>query len=428
MNATDNRPMPLVSMVFLIGLVLMLVGISFPAVLRARAAARGFDCATNLKQIAIATHNYHDVYKSFPFAAGGTDGKGIAEQGNDYRLSGFVSLLPFLDQGPLYDKISGPYKVGDTTFPSYGPIPSYDPTIYPFWGHQVGIYVCPEEEVQGGTFAISSYTFCYGDRIDKVGERVDLKSADDRSAYLAIRGVFARAYTCKMRDITDGTSNTLMCGETAVGIGDGLTNANVARDITGIAASPAQVLALRDAADDTQYKPVVKIWDEGKGSNWADGTFRITGFNTVLPPNSPSATSTGDPDTAIMSASSHHLGGAHVAMCDGSVRFVFNTIDTGDLTKPVGPGESPYGVWGALGTRAGAELIPPAAPGSFGPPPTPAAPPSVPTPTAPSRTAPGANQPQSNSAAELFKRLERIEALQIEILKKLDKLEQERNR
>ena len=59
---------------------------------------------------------------------------------------------------------------------------------------------------------------------------------------------------------------------------------------------------------------------------------------------------------ALTSASSYHLGGVNVVMADGSVRWVSNSVNTGTLTAPeVGGGPSPYGVWGAMGTKSGGE-------------------------------------------------------------------------
>jgi prepilin-type processing-associated H-X9-DG protein len=94
-----------------------------------------------------------------------------------------------------------------------------------------------------------------------------------------------------------------------------------------------------------------------------DGQVENVGFNTVLGPNSPSCVSGNNPGSdsqhAVLSASSQHPGGVQVLMVDGSVRFVTNTINTGNPSvKPSLGLPSPYGVWGALGTRAGGEVIP----------------------------------------------------------------------
>ena len=91
----------------------------------------------------------------------------------------------------------------------------------------------------------------------------------------------------------------------------------------------------------------------------------MNAFTTVLPPGGPSATLPGDPESGCVAASSYHSDGVNVAMSDGAVRFVSSTIDVGNLSAPsVSPlndnagSESPYGVWGAMGTRAGKEIIP----------------------------------------------------------------------
>ena len=103
--------------------------------------------------------------------------------------------------------------------------------------------------------------------------------------------------------------------------------------------------------------------DRMRGDRWLDGRPAFTGFQTILPPNSPScvsSTNAEDPNNAIYSASSAHVGGAHALLVDGGVRFISGNIDTGNLTT-VTPGRvmtpSPYGVWGALGTRSATESL-----------------------------------------------------------------------
>jgi prepilin-type processing-associated H-X9-DG protein len=86
-----------------------------------------------------------------------------------------------------------------------------------------------------------------------------------------------------------------------------------------------------------------------------------TGVNTILPPNSPTCLSQDDNSNrrGQFPVSSYHPGGAHVVMADASVRFISETIDTGNLALPdvrVSAGPSPYGVWGALGSIRGGEI------------------------------------------------------------------------
>ena len=107
--------------------------------------------------------------------------------------------------------------------------------------------------------------------------------------------------------------------------------------------------------------------DEKRGYRWADGAALYTGFNSILPPNREVCLAGGESGIGMVSASSRHHGGAHVLMADGAVVFITDTIDTGDLSigtviqEGVGrraPGSpSPYGLWGALGTRAQRDVV-----------------------------------------------------------------------
>jgi hypothetical protein len=103
------------------------------------------------------------------------------------------------------------------------------------------------------------------------------------------------------------------------------------------------------------------------GSMWADGTPVRTGVFTILPPNSVSIAAGSADDWPIPAASSYHPGGVNASICDGAVRFVSDTVNTGDLSirfrdlqsnRPQDfGGPSPYGVWGAFGTAAGGESM-----------------------------------------------------------------------
>ncbi len=95
------------------------------------------------------------------------------------------------------------------------------------------------------------------------------------------------------------------------------------------------------------------------GSLWHSGLAPFVGFTTVLPPNAPTCLADNWGDTwGVYSASGYHPGGVMALLADASVRFVAETIDTGNLTAPeVASGPSPYGVWGALGTRSGSESV-----------------------------------------------------------------------
>jgi prepilin-type processing-associated H-X9-DG protein len=116
----------------------------------------------------------------------------------------------------------------------------------------------------------------------------------------------------------------------------------------------------------TNGKYNVTNFEAGKGAdsgwNYAGGTMEGIAFLTTFPPNAPSAALGANNWNITVSATSYHTGGVNVAFLDASVKFVSETIDVGTAdtfptADPVGEvsGESPFGVWGALGTRDGGE-------------------------------------------------------------------------
>ena len=333
-----RRAFTLVELLVVIAIIGILIALLLPAVQAAREAARRAQCTNNLKQLGLALQNYHDTYKTF------VPRKQESHVGYSNRHSGFIGLLPFMEQGAMYDQIAA----GDAT---YGP---FGPTAWSGWAPwnvAPTMLLCPSATSTGTwTYAVN-YAFCVGDTI-----------TNNRDA-TTVRGMFPRQDGVKMRDVTDGTSNTVAMSEHLI------TNFNLnsqsgqievakgtATGFSGLATNPQQCLASANG----RYYSDPSIVKGKSGWRWTDGQIEKIGFTTVLPPNAPScidgANTNGDGSNTIMSPTSNHPGGVNVLRVDGSVSFVSDTIDTGNLSLPsVSNGASPYGAWGALGSKAGGE-------------------------------------------------------------------------
>ena len=350
----------------------VLFAVIAPAMLAAREAARRMNCSNNLKLVGLGIHNYHSAYKQLPMASGGTGGTTEAN-GNAYRLSGLAALLPFLEQQPLWEEIANPYPADSPRFPQMGPVPWYDSSEYPLFASSIVTYRCPSDPAPlSGT----NYAFCYGDAIRYVGMSQEQIAAtlseEERSDPEAgrvqfegsARGAFASRGRRGFRDCLDGLSNTIGMAEIVSSGEPSLIKTFVARDLDpGLINRPDACRQLADATNPRFYSASAALWNEPRGLSWADGNIRFTGVTTVLPPNSPSCSTTNSELEGVYSASSHHQGGCHVLMMDGAVIFIMDSIEAGDASKPSihfenEPGKiSPYGLWGALGTRANNELI-----------------------------------------------------------------------
>jgi prepilin-type processing-associated H-X9-DG protein len=216
---------------------------------------------------------------------------------------------------------------------------------------QFSAFVCPSNPAPGapiwGTNAWGprSYAVCVGDSIHNVHWNTNNRS------------VFARESKVNMNAITDGTSNTVVMGERCFGSGNNRSiRGYFANNFGGTNAQPVTCLTTASAGF---YLPTQSVMDRTVGVQWFEGYPAFTGFQTVLPPNSPSCAVDNWGDSwGVFSASSYHPGGVHVLLADGSVRFISDSIHTGDLAAAeVTGGPSPYGVWGALGSKDGAEAV-----------------------------------------------------------------------
>ena len=348
-----RRAFTLIELLVVIAIIAILVALLLPAVQQAREAARRSQCLSNLKQLGIAIHNYHDVHTAVPPACG-VDGGGAF---NFRRHSALFNLLPFMDQQPAYDE-----SVNFLEPPGGATTAAWDNAV-PATSIQLSVHRCPSDPDGGSpmaTIAKSNYRLCRGDSGWDVNHRWSGNGGR------GLRGFFLQNSNegfangvRRFRDVQDGLSNTIAMGEAIIAKpnADRIQFGAVTADIGASSTNPAACLATVNG--DGVYSNL------GPDPNWSsfnsgvrayDGAYPFTGFVTVLPPNSPSCVNNDHDSDGLMSLSSQHSGGAHVLFADGATRFISDNIDTGDLTaQPVVSGASPYGIWGALGSVSGSE-------------------------------------------------------------------------
>ena len=334
-----RRGFTLIELLVVIAIIAILVALLLPAVQQAREAARRSNCKNNLKQLGIALHDYHDTYTVFPPGRTGTDGT----DGNDVRLAPFVGMLPYMEQGPLYDQIMNAPNQGDNPGSSQ-----------PWWNTQLAALKCPSDQTQDRDNGKTNYVTNHGDRV------TETESTEPERH----RGIFGARVAYRVADIIDGTSNTAAFSEVIHSQSYGQDDAEVAgqvqQNVANILTDASVCLAQLDPNNPKQF--LTASAERRRGDRWADSRVVYTGFQTVLPPNSPSCSDGGSENTngIVTSAASRHRGGVQVCMADGGVRFISENIDAGNPAATP-PGRvttpSPYGVWGALGTKNGGEPL-----------------------------------------------------------------------
>ncbi len=347
MSHRSKTGFTLVELLVVIAIIGVLVGLLLPAVQAAREAARRMSCSNNMKQLGLALHNYHDTHNSLPFWS--------YQSPDNIVYSSFIAILPFVEQQALYDQITSATTINGVTYPPYG-IYTFDSDYTPWYTHIPG-YVCPSDprsgNNQGADQGRNSYCFSLG---DWTPDRHDEST----------RGPFARRKAFNFSAILDGLSNTIAMGERGIGdststISGGRIKGRFVVSHTSVGSSPTAnnpITCLATVGTSGMYKTTFQTRGPG-GIAWRNGSTGVTSINTILPPNGPSCNRESDFGMRILTtASSYHPGGVMALKCDGSVTFITDSIDTGDLSSPsVAQGPSPYGIWGALGSKDGSEVV-----------------------------------------------------------------------
>jgi prepilin-type N-terminal cleavage/methylation domain-containing protein len=303
----------LIELLVVIAIIAILIALLLPAVQQAREAARRTQCRNNLKQLGLAFHNYHDTHNTFPFGSISTNLN--TKSANPASMSWMPMILPYIDQTPLYNQLT-PWMVAKDSakWPSAlmnTNIPGLSCPSDPNSPKDGSMH--PPETTPGGDPGDNNNGFSGNYLTCSGNEQITVANST------ALSGMFFYRSRVRMRDIVDGTSNTVMVGE------------------------------------------INLVPEQGGNRDWRGRYYRSDHlsafFTTQLPPNttnpdflrtcqglpaSPTyAPCTGSTEPQYIYARSRHTGGIHALMGDGSGKFVSSNIDTN--------------VWRAVGSRAGGE-------------------------------------------------------------------------
>lgn len=306
----------LVELLVVIAIIGILVGLLLPAVQAAREAARRMSCQNNVKQLGLAAHNFESAQKKLPpgFTQANLTGQTPGSLNGFQGFSVFYYLLPFMEQNNVYQRMDSKIaKRNIATSPGSGLADTVIPT-----------FTCPSDLLPTTTIPFPSTgtaTQWYGGISYKAngGSRPIFATSSTNDGVFMAFGPGARKASsapmgieCKFGDISDGLSNTYMFGErshldmnfdtfTTAGWNSGSTIAGWSRWYPGGG-------------------------DAGLG-NIMFGAFSSINYKTPWAHGRPGAPTSNNAwfvfqDMRLSALGSQHTGGANVALCDGSVRFV----------------------------------------------------------------------------------------------------------
>lgn len=302
MNNRRRTAFTLIELLVVIAIIAVLIALLLPAVQQAREAARRTQCKNNMKQLGLAMHNYLDTHSVFP------PGAATYAKNPGAGASGYSLILPYLDQANLYNQLN--FNLKDM----------YHPSSQPAGGTIVAAFICPSSTASPiynyasngawyDLFAMTDYALISG---SSNPEGINLITGCSFCP-LTCTGVFCytaqwgRSSRISTTDITDGTSNTFGIGEFS-----GFTKGQKPRAGNGRGDDGIPWILAEDY--NTQY--CTRTVTVGPNSRWF--------YNSNMSDGNPLNVTGRLSDSSLHS---QHVGGIHVTMMDGGVRFISDNID-----------------------------------------------------------------------------------------------------
>jgi prepilin-type N-terminal cleavage/methylation domain-containing protein/prepilin-type processing-associated H-X9-DG protein len=334
-----RRGFTLIELLVVIAIIAVLIALLLPAVQAAREAARRAQCTNNLKQIGLALHNYHSAINSFPMGSSLNPWNAPGDSDGWSGWSAQSLMLPYIEQTSIYNAINFSWACERG-----GNGSRINSTAY---NVKINSFLCPSDG-SAGVSNINSYAGSMGTTTLQVPQQTT--------------GAFAYQTSYSIANFSDGTSNTIAFAEALVGdlISTALRRGNSTGNAGGGGGQAGNRLDASGMLPQIQAAVLqCTTWFTapggqagGRGAHWGWGSIGASMFNTVIPPNGGGQIMWGAcrMDCCLnaihdhyTTSTSNHSGGVNVAMADGSVRFIKDSVS--------------YPTWWALGTRANGEVL-----------------------------------------------------------------------